>query len=334
MTNHLQQHFPMIRDRKEVLREINSSSTLSSVFYNWEEQHQTQFLDFCTGVRGVKLLYDPFFKEIFNPDTVPERLECLLSLILNFQIKILKVLPNDSSRIAAECSLLVLDIVVELENGSIANIEMQKIGYAFPGQRSACYSADLLLRQYKRLKGEKGKKFSYKDIKKVYTIVFFENSTAEFQQFPDIYLHRMKQQSNTGLKLELLQEYIFICLDIFKKTPDNKIRKINNELEAWLTFLCMDEPEVILQLIDSYPQFEALYYDIYTLCLNLERMMEMFSKELAELDKNTVQYMIDEMQDTIDEQNCTINEMRNILNEQTQTILAMQKELDKLKNKK
>ena len=30
--------------------------------------------------------------------------------------------------------------------------------------------------------------------------------------------------------------------------------------------------------------------------------MEMFSKELYELDKNTVQYMIDELQDTIDAQ--------------------------------
>lgn len=30
--------------------------------------------------------------------------------------------------------------------------------------------------------------------------------------------------------------------------------------------------------------------------------MEMFSEELYELDRNTVQYMIDEMQDTIDEQ--------------------------------
>ena len=30
--------------------------------------------------------------------------------------------------------------------------------------------------------------------------------------------------------------------------------------------------------------------------------MEMFSKELIQLDRNTVQYMIDEMQDTIDVQ--------------------------------
>ena len=64
-----------------------------------------------------------------------------------------------------------MDIVVELEDGSIANVEIQRIGYNFPGQRSACYSADLLLRQYKRVKGEQQKKFSYRNIKKVYTII-------------------------------------------------------------------------------------------------------------------------------------------------------------------
>ena len=59
------------------------------------------------------------------------------------------VTGGDSMRIADETSLLITDIVVELEDGSIANVEMQKIGYLFPGQRCACYSADLLLRQYK-----------------------------------------------------------------------------------------------------------------------------------------------------------------------------------------
>lgn len=38
--------------------------------------------------------------------------------------------------------------------------------------------------------------------------------------------------------------------------------------------------------------------------------MDMFSKELYELDKNTVQYMIDEMQETIDEQKQKIDEIQ------------------------
>ena len=40
----------------------------------------------------------------------------------------------------------------------------------------------------------------------------------------------------------------------------------------------------------------------------------MFSEELYELDKNTVQYMIDEMQDTIDEQKDIIDKQNQVLN--------------------
>ena len=54
----------------------------------------------------------------------------------------------------------------------------------------------------------------------------------------------------------------------------------------------------------------------------MERVMEMFSKELYELDRNTVQYMIDEMQDTIDAQ-------KDELNKQQDTIDAQKDELDK-----
>lgn len=61
-------------------------------------------------MQGVKILYDSFFKEILNPDTAPSRLEELLSLILQRHIRILHVLPNDSSRIAEEmlCLLWIL----------------------------------------------------------------------------------------------------------------------------------------------------------------------------------------------------------------------------------
>ena len=108
-------------------------------------------------------------------ENAPERLNELLSLILGQQVKILQVLPNDSTRIADESSLVIMDIVVELEDHSIANVEVQKIGYKFSGQRSACYSADLLLRQYKRVRGERGRAFSYRDIQKVYTILFCQS---------------------------------------------------------------------------------------------------------------------------------------------------------------
>lgn len=301
MTAKLQQYFLMIRTKDEILENIYKKAELKAVFSSWTEAQQEEFLNFCSGVRGVKMLYDSFFKEIMNPDTVPERLENLLSLILGQEIHILRVLPNEAVNITDNKSLLVMDIVVEMVDGSIANIEMQKIGYAFPGQRCACYSADLLLRQYKRIKKEKkerGSKFSYRDIKNVYTIVFFEKSTADFRAYPDEYIHRAKQRTDTGLELDFLQEFVLIPLDIFKENYHNK--GITNKLEAWLTFFTMDQPERIIGLIQAYPEFKSLYEDVYTLCLDMEKVMGMFSEELRELDRNTVDYMIDEMQNTID----------------------------------
>jgi len=331
MESVLKQHFPMIRDREEVLNEICSKEKLRTVYMDWNEEQQEKFLDYCTGVRGIKLLYDQFFKEIINPDTTPERLEEILSLILKVQVKILKVLPNDSARIAAENSLLILDIVVQLENGSIANVEVQRIGYAFPGQRSACYSADLLLRQYKRVRGEKGKKFSYRDIKKVYTIVFFEKSIKEFHDFAYTYIHYMKQQSDTGIKIDLLQEYVFIAIDIFREKLHNRGVDKENRLEAWLTFLSEDNPDWILRLIETYPEFAMLYREVYEMCRNTERMMGIFSKELAELDKNTVQYMIDEMQDTIDAQREQISQKDEQLSQMDEQLSIMGETIKEMK---
>ena len=327
MANILQQCFPEIRTREAVIREISESEKLRSVWVKWNDQQQKEFLDCCTGAKGVRILYDAFFKEVMNPETAPERLEELLSLILCQRIRILKVLPNDSTRIADENSLVIMDIVIELEDHSIANVEVQKLGYKFPGERAACYSSDLLLRQYKRVKGEKGKKFSYRDIKKVYTIIFYEHSPAEFHRFPDQFIHRSSQKTDTGLVINLLQEYVFIPLDIFRGILHNE--GIKDKLDAWLMFLSVDEPEMIVKLITEYPQFKAYYGEIYQLCRNTEKVMEMFSKELQELDRNTVQYMIDEMQEVIDAQKKDLSKQREDLDKQQEVIDAQKKDLSR-----
>ena len=286
----------MIRTEGEVLKELRENKRLWETFCGWEEKYQKEYLDICTGVKGVKLLYDTYFKAIMNPDTRPERLNDFLSEILGKKIKILKVLPNESAKIAAESSLLIMDIVVQFEDGSIANVEVQKVGYLFSGQRSACYSSDLLLRQYKRVRLELGKSFTYKEIKKVYTIVLFEKSNAAFTKFSkEQYIHRFEQKSDTGVEMDLLQEYTFICLDIFNNTIHNEGRKIESRLEEWLVFLSQDDPDMIINLLNCNPEFKKIYEEVYTICLNMERMMSMFSKELEILDRNTVKLMVDEM---------------------------------------
>ena len=331
MSTKLKQYFPMLWERSELLDEIKSHKELLSVYEKWSFENQQQFLNFCTGVSGIKFLYDGFFKELMNPEYTPERLNEFLSLLLQTPVTVREVLPNDSTRITDESSLLIIDIVVELEDGSLANVEVQKIGYNFPGQRSACYSADLLLRQYKRVRGTKGKHFSYKDIKSTYTIVLFESSTSHFQAFPDDYLHYFEHKSNTGLTLELLQKFLFIPLDIFKKIQHNKT--ISSKLDAWLLFFSSDDPEDILQLINEYPEFQAMYEQAYQMCRNVENVMGIFSEELRILDRNTVQLMIDEMQDVINAQKTTIDSQQGQLAEWQATINAQQSTIDSQQGK-
>ena len=65
-TTKLKQYFPMIREREDIKQEICENPKLLEKYREWDEEQQEEFLDYCTGVKGVKILYDAFFKEIMN----------------------------------------------------------------------------------------------------------------------------------------------------------------------------------------------------------------------------------------------------------------------------
>ena len=116
---------------------------------------------------------------------------------------------------------------------------------------------------------------------------------------------------------------LFVPLDIFHKTMENK--DINTELEAWLTFLSTNDPEQIYNLIRKFPMFKEMYEDIFQLCQNTEKVMNMYSKELAQLDHNTAEYMVDEMQKDLDEARSIIREKEDELAKAYALIEELQK---------
>ena len=97
MNNKLQQYFPMIRTKDEILKEIDGKKYLKDVFCSWQEQDRREFLDFCSGAKGVKMTYDFVSKEILNPESHRERVNEFLSLLLKQQVHILEILPNDGT---------------------------------------------------------------------------------------------------------------------------------------------------------------------------------------------------------------------------------------------
>ena len=186
----------------------------------------------------------------------------------------------------------------------------------------SCYSTDLLLRQYTRVKGEKGSTFTYQDLKTVYTIVMFENSPKECNDpgLSDIYLHHGKAAFDTGIDFHLLQEYYVVALDVFQKS---KYSKDINELNAWLSLLTATTLDDLAALISDYPWMETICMDMSEYLYHPEEVVTMFSEALRKLDENTVNYMIDELKKERDEAVAALAEKNVALAERDATVSEM-----------
>ena len=60
MSETLKQLFPNIRTEEAIIGEIKSDENLLAEYESWTELQQGDFLKFCSGMRGVKALYDGF----------------------------------------------------------------------------------------------------------------------------------------------------------------------------------------------------------------------------------------------------------------------------------
>ena len=291
--------------QEKIMEQIRSDTYTYSQFVKMPLEAQRRLVEFCMGNRNLKITYEPFFQHIFNPELHPERLTLLLSAILKQKVKIIHVMPREGKRLSHDSSLVIMDILVELEDGSYVNVEIQKFGYYFPMQRSFCYGADMLVRQYAKLKEDLGDRFTYRHMRPVFVIVIMENSPKEFSAFPNDYIHRSIVQFDTGLKLGNLMNLIYIPLDIFRNMPHNEI----GELEAWLYFLGSDEPKDINRIIQKYPFFKELYQEIVYFRYHPKELVGMYSEALAILDRNTVEFMLDDMKKEADDLRVDLNKM-------------------------
>ena len=299
--------------------------------YDYVRKHKDwgeRFMDFLKGKRSLPLLYDPFFKKIFSAAEHKERLSELVSCLLGQNVTVLEVLPNEDSQFLGV--LVIMDMVVRMSDGSIANIEIQKISYDFPAERISCYSADLVMRQYKMITGneetfgEMGK-VSYKNMRKVHTIILFEKSSASLISELDekLYYHVGKTKFNTGIKIELLQDFLLISLDTFRKYRYSDIREgrievndydydstqysgceVTEEMKhnrlKYLSLFVAETPQEIDRLVDVFPELDEVRRDINEYLVRPKEVLNMFSEALRILDRNTAELMVDRMNDEIE----------------------------------
>ena len=314
----------------DFLEKLKGNALYYSHYLQLSEQLKREFLNFCTGNAGLPIIYDPFFKYVFDPAVAPERLSAFLSCILEEKVVVKQVLPQEGGRLLEAGSLLVLDIIVELLDGTIANVEIQKIAYKFPGERIDCYQSDLLLRQYSRVRSEKGKEFSYKDLKKVYTIVICETNNQELAECGEKYIHHGRVQYDSGLSIRRLSGDVIIALDIFRKNTQT----ITTELEAWLYFLCADDPKRIWEIQEKFPFFKPLYHDIFKFRGKIGEVLNMFSEELRIMDKNTELLMIDEFREEAENLRGTVKQLEKTREQMMQEIDRAEQEKQQIEKER
>lgn len=288
------------KTREEVLAELREDSVTWSVFGQFDVVRQEDFIRFCMGEQGICVTYDAVFKKIFNPQTHPERLEQFISDVLGKKVKIVEILQNQGIVIQEEGSFIIMDVVVQLEDGTLLNVEMQKYGYLFPAQRTDCYLSDLLMRQYSDLKKKKGSSFQFSDMSKVVAIVIMEQSPKEFHSVKDIYIHHGEMAYGTEIKLGDLFESTYICLDMYKKMPHTEI---DNKREAWMRFLASQSMKDIVDLCERYPEFIPLYEDVFEFKRNIKELVSVFSEALAVMTKNTERYMVGQLEEALEAKN-------------------------------
>ena len=161
-------------------------------------------------------------------------------------------------------------------------------------------------------------------MKKVYTIVLYEKTEGDFKDpmLQGAYIHHGKTRFDTSLKLNLLQEYFLIALDVFCQngyTDDKKSGALETELiathnnipetgfatndlsmdslEGWLSILTAETMADVERAIRRYPWSKLIFREMSAYVNNPEEVILMFSEALKIADRNTVKYMIEELQD-------------------------------------
>ena len=336
------------------MRQINGDSLCLSTYQYLKKNEEWvgRYEDFLKGRRSLPLLYDPFFKKIFNPVERRDRLSELVSCLLGQKVTVLEVFPNEDSQFLGV--MIIMDMVVLMADGSIANIEIQKISYDFPEESISCYSADLVLRQYKMITGKSehvvngSSKTSYKDMRKVHTIILFEDSNKSLISEVDkaLYFHVGKTKFNTGIKIELLQDFVLVSLDTFRKYRYSDIKEgrteitdydydssqYNDELVSekmkrdrlkFLSLFVAETPKEINRLVEIFPDLESVRRDINEYLERPGEVLSMFSEALRILDRNTAELMVDRMKDEI----VDLKEQNDELEERTYVLKAENEEL-------
>ena len=121
----------------------------------------------------------------------------------------------------------------------------------------------------------------------------------------------------------------YITLDSFRENAQN----INNELEAWLSFLIKSDIESVMKLIDTHPEFADMYKEIAEFRKDPKELTGMFSEALYIMDRNTEKYMVDELKERVELANQRAEAAEQRADNEKQRADSKERELEEYKRR-
>lgn len=115
--NFLPQELIQPKLRQDVMTSIKEDLPSYEKFLQLSSNEQEALIEYCMGNRGLKITFDPFFQNIFNPQKHPKRLSRLISSVLGQPVTIRCILPREGIRLSDSSSLMIMDVLVELTDG-------------------------------------------------------------------------------------------------------------------------------------------------------------------------------------------------------------------------
>ena len=121
----------------------------------------------------------------------------------------------------------------------------------------------------------------------------------------------------------------YITLDSFRENAQN----INNELEAWLSFLIKSDIESVMKLINTHPEFADMYKEIAEFRKDPKELTGMFSEALYIMDRNTEKYMVDELKERVELANQRAEAAEQRADNEKQRADSKERELEEYKRR-
>ena len=312
---------------------VMSDEQLSKMWERLPEERREYFKLVDEKRLVPNILSDVVFKSVFNPNINPDRISKLISSILGRKIRVVRSLDKEGIYLSQNSKGVILDLLVEFDDGSVADVEVQRNGIKIPPQRAATYSANLLTRQYaiERGEGEKKKDVDFSSLRPVYTIVIMEKTPEPFNHSPEC-VHHFQQKSDTGVEkghnFELLQYYDFIALDIFHRERPH----VASVLETWLDFLSIRYTDEMESFLVKNPEFRGMYDQAVRMMAGREELLSMFQDIFAEEDIAYTIYsaMNHEMSDELAEEKRQNQALRELVNELRENNKELEETIKKL----